>query len=1496
MSTGEFRGEFKPDDCPDEMGDAVPAVSLSQTGICDVPALQASGQDGLMDLTKGIAPLVHSVPEATPQIRELLLREHCGISLGLPVEIGGHQVLGIVDSAAQITVVNSHLARKMSLSTSGSELVRLRNAQTSSFMNGNIVRKTRLKIGSQVFMWDVVVADIADDLLLGLDFLRAHKAKLDFERDIITLGDDIFPAIVKRDLSGNSFHVSQVIIQKRVVVPPNSMVVLPAQLLSPYNCDFLFIPEIDDPVLLLACTIVSGKDGEIPVNVVNDSDRHVTLKPGITLGRVEELVNVNPVSDSGPATGTPVRQVNVEEEVKGSSVLAEDSEAEPPVVEFTSVVPDHLTKLYEDSRAHLSQEESEALADLLCRYADVFARHDLDLGEFSAVQHRISTVDENPVKLRMRRTPLGFEKEEEKHLKSMLEAGVIEESNSDWCAAPVLIRKKDGTVRYCLDYRKLNAKTVKDVFPLPIIEECLDTLSGSEYFSAVDLAAGYWQIPVHPDDRHKTAFITKYGLYQHVRMPFGLCNAPATFSRAMALVLRGLNWDCVLAYLDDVVILGKTFSDHIHNLESVLQRFRKHGLKLKPRKCALCRTEIQFLGHKVDRQGIHITKSKTQSVQDWPTPTNRTEMESFLGFVNYHRNFVKGFSELAAPLYQLTGPKAVYQWTNVHEEAFRALKDAITEAPVLAFPNARDQFVLDTDASDFCLGAELSQIQEGVERPISYGSVILSPERRRYCTTRKELLAVVLFTRQFRHYLLGRQFVLRTDHGSLVWLMRFKHPEGQLARWLEELSQFDMVIEHRSGSKHQNADGLSRIPLMDAVCSHSQIIPPDLPCRGCSYCQRVHSRWARFEEDVDYVVPLALRAVSTGIDDVTLNAPTVSSTPGDVGSASHATQSIPVDVWDDSFFFDDLSQSVLADEHIVEDQVDGHFLSFDQPNWLGTYTPEDLREHQLKDPDISTVLTWLEASTTPTSAELSLSSPAVRHMWLSRRQLTVKNGVLLHRWICGSREKLKFVVPKTLRGEVLRMMHDDKSGGHFSGKKTSLRLKSSFYWYGSSVDTKVYVRSCAVCSRNKKANVKAKGPLGSYVCGGRNERVHIDLVGPFPKSRAGNRYILVIVDQFTKWFECVAIPDQSAEVVARAFIDQYISRFGPPLEIHSDQGGCFTASLFEACCKLLNITKTRTTAYRPQSNGQVERYNRVLVPMIRCYLDRGQSRWDEHLQLLAMAIRSTVNRSTGFTANMLMLGEEIRTPADITFGIPEANWSPKEPAEYVRWLREVLAEVHEEARHILQAVQRRQKRTYDLRLSHHTYHRGDFAWVLDCSTKVGRSSKLHPPWKGPVLVSKVLSPVLYEIVDRKGTHVIHHDRLKPCMDRSIPFWLRRRRHELLQLDETLPYSQDSSIVASQPPSQPLSGIVEPVENLAGCPASDLEETVAYEDPDETFPYEDIGESQEREEEEGDGEAPTVDDYVDDLGDFGLHALFEEPSISRSGRILKAPSHLRDFVR
>ena len=326
-------------------------------------------------------------------------------------------------------------------------------------------------------------------------------------------------------------------------------------------------------------------------------------------------------------------------------------------------------------------------------------------------------------------------------------------------------------------YRKVNEVTRKDAYPIPRIDETLDTLTGATLFSTLDLRSGYWQVEVDLKDREKTAFCTPEGLFKFIVLPFGLCNAPATFQRLMDSVLAGLHWKNCLVYIDDIVVIGKSFDDHLCNLQQVLERLRQAGLKLQPHKCKFLQSQVTYLGHVVSAQGVSPDPEKTSKIKSWPVPQSAQEVQRFLGLANYYHRFIKDFATMAKPLHRLTEKGVTFTWTLECEQAFNFLKTQLTSAPILALPNWSRPFILDTDASDMGIGAVLSQLQQdGSEYVVAYASRVLTKQERNYCVTHRELLAVVTFLQHFKQYLLGTPFTIRTDHSALTWLQNFKQP------------------------------------------------------------------------------------------------------------------------------------------------------------------------------------------------------------------------------------------------------------------------------------------------------------------------------------------------------------------------------------------------------------------------------------------------------------------------------------------------------------------------------------------------------------------------------------------------------------------------------------------------------------------------------------------------------------------------------------------------
>ena len=488
----------------------------------------------------------------------------------------------------------------------------------------------------------------------------------------------------------------------------------------------------------------------------------------------------------------------------------------------------------------------------------------------------------------------------------------------------MFVKKKDGTTRGCVDYRLLNEVTVKNAYPLPKIRECLDCLGNAKWFSTLDLQSGYHQIEVKESDSPKTAFVSsRGGLYEFVTLPFGLCGAPATFQRCMELVFRNLTWKTVIVYMDDVIVFAPTFSTHLERLEEALRRISDAGLKLNPNKCHFFKQKVSFLGHVITPEGVMTDPVKVEVIQNWKTPKNLTEVRSFLGLCSYYRRFICGYATIASPLHDLMKAGADFVWTEECEAAFGALKASLTGDNVMAYPCDEGLYIVDTDASNTAVGATLSQLQwcektqKEEERPIAYASKSLTKTQRRYCVSGRELLAVVAFIWEFRHYLLGREFVVRTDHSALRWLLSFKEPENQVARWLEILSQFNFKIVHRSGVKHQNADSLSRIPCDpdECDCYDGQTVIEDLPCGGCDKCKKKHEKWSSFMA-IDDIVPLTARCVRYEMTDCD---ETQENSIYNVTRAKNSNSS-PVDTISCSMFTNNSGDSTWSGNHSNNDQ------------------------------------------------------------------------------------------------------------------------------------------------------------------------------------------------------------------------------------------------------------------------------------------------------------------------------------------------------------------------------------------------------------------------------------------------------------------------------------------------------------------------------------------------------------------------------------------------
>ena len=923
--------------------------------------------------------------------------------------------------------------------------------------------------------------------------------------------------------------------------------------------------------------------------------------------------------------------------------------------------------------------EDEGLTDLEVtniklvwqEFSDVFSKAQFDPGRAAGVQHRIVTGDQGPLRRGPYRVPFSKREIMLAELKSMVAAGVVERSDSPWSSGIVLVPKKNGEVRFCVDYRPLNSITRKDAHPLPHIQDIVQTCAGAKWYCSLDLKSGYWQIPVHPKDREKTAFaVPGGGLWQFKVMPFGLTNAVATFQRYMEYVLEPLVGKGVFVYVDDIIVMGSSVEELVTKLREVMTLLQKFNLRVNAKKCVWFKREMKFLGHLVGENGVRADPDKIRAVNDWPLPKCVSELKSFLGLATYYRRFVRDFSRIAGPLHQLTKLKVGFEWSNGALESFQKLKEVLTMVPVLDKPVNGVGFILDVDASGTGIGAVLSQMILGQEKVVEYYSRSLSDAERNYCITRLELLGLVSAVKHFHHYLCGVSVRVRTDHSSLTWLRSFHRVEGQLARWMETLALYDLEIIHRPGRIHGNADALSR-----KICG-----------RQCPFCR--------------------------GLGQGRIKAEVVNVNDRDTKEVEVAATEIKVESLD----------------------------------W---------KAEQEKDETLQIVKTWLTSGKRPGWDEVSGSNRLLKALWNQFESLVVTKGVITRKaCLLDGSEIYQVVVPISSIKNVLELTHGGQF--HLGIVRAWDFVKARFYWPGWRSDVETHIHSCLKCLQTVGPPTRQRQVLKSFPSGYPWQRIAIDFYGPLPRSEQGERFVLVIMDYFSKWVECFPTINMEAETVARVLIKEVFSRYGIPLEIHSDQGRSFENEVMRQLCDVLGILKTRTTPYRPQSDGMVERFMRTLKEYMTKLLVGSQANWVETLPWILLALRATKQTVTGFSPALVFLGREIRIPVDLILGQPESKIVPING--YLQATKECLERVYNLIRHRISKSQEtfryegRAPKIKELRV-------GEKVLVFDPSRRKGRSPKLCGKWKGPGEVLNKISDWVYRVRLRGKVIVRHRNHL-----------------------------------------------------------------------------------------------------------------------------------------
>ena len=763
-------------------------------------------------------------------------------------------------------------------------------------------------------------------------------------------------------------------------------------------------------------------------------------------------------------------------------------------------------------------ERKNVMYDTIVQYADIFMGDSWDIGKTDILRHRIVT-NCNPILIKPRRQPMHYEEKLEDIIKNLEENEIIKKCESPWNSPIVCVPKKGSNeIRMCLDFRTLNSNTIRPAFPIPNVDEMLDSLHGAKYFSSIDLGNAYYQVELDEESKEKTAFSTRFGQFCFNRMPFGIAAAPSTFQKLMTIIIGDMMWNEALVYLDDILIFSSTIEEHIIRINNLFGRIRKAGLKIKPEKCKFLVRELKFLGHVINEKGIKTDNSKIESIQNAKQPNCVKHIRSFLGLANYYRKFIRDYSKIARPLESLIGGKnKTIMWTEDCEKSFRILKESLTNAPILCHPDFSKIFILDTDASFDCIGAVLSQRGEnGIENIIAFGSKSMNKHEIGYCITRKELLSIFHFTQHFKHYLYGKKFILRTDHKAITFMLTTKKPiTAQFQNWINFLSSLDMNLEYRKGEQHCNADALSRLNV-DA----------------CKQCQMQHQ---------------------------------------DAKTEKLKTRILAMSVESKEYYWQNNSKEItILKKKISQNEESEYYM------------------------DKGIVFTILNKIYIP----------------IDRRHDFILD---VHRELC-----------------------------HAGITKVINYIKNYYYFKQIDNVVKDVLSSCETCQKRKTYTGKTKEIIEKIEVKEPFENIFIDFCGPFKTTPSGKKYILAMIDQFTKYIVIKAVRSQDDKCLSETLMNSWILKYGPPKQFHVDRGKCFESQVFKNLASKYSIEIVYSSPYHHQANGQIERQFRTIRDWISCCLQEKRFKtWEEGLPHIEFSLNSTIQQNIQCSPAEVVFGRKL---------------------------------------------------------------------------------------------------------------------------------------------------------------------------------------------------------------------------------------------------------------
>ena len=1060
----------------------------------------------------------------------------------------------------------------------------------------------------------------------------------------------------------------------------------------------------------------------------------------------------------------------------------------------------YLFKLFDVGKNKLvqSEEERKRFITLLLSHWNLFA-WDGTYGVTTLIEHYIRTPPGcKPINDRYRAPNPALTESLKAQLAKWLKHDCIEPSDSAWNSNLLAVVKSSdiSSVRWVVDYRKLNLATAIDRFPIGDVTDNLSRLGKSKYYSALDNSGAFHCIPIAKEDRHKTSFATPFNTWQFKRLPFGLSGGPSSYSRLVVQVLRNIPPERAVAYVDDVLIHSATFMQHLSNLDEVLKAYTKAGLRLNPKKCKFLQDKIDYLGHTVSAQGIEPQKAYLEVIKDWPVPTSLKDIEVFMGKAGYYRKFIFQFAKIAKPLtdrlriaddnpqkdekgHKIKMSKAERRrrldtpiTLNAEElNAFRTLVNCLCSSPILGHPRfddlTKEYYILDTDWSQEAntVAGVLSQNQRQPdgsyqEKVIGYASKKLSKSQANYSSPKGEICGILMMIEHFKYYLTVGHFILRTDNMAARALQDQSCPTGYWARWKARLANFSFTPKHRSGKKHGNADSLSRI-------SHTSNNPDDNP--------------DVFDEKTDrqYLFPIGSHSdsesgYSSNDEEMAASVELDPWTEDEIAHIEHQLDAIterlsdcepwPFEYYQDEEWDDEHEEAFEIDA--IEEDTTGVPVHDDY------WTPSQIRDMQDEDRDLRLIKKWVRSGLKPeTQARAEASSDLKTYINLFESLALDKYDILRYHYQfdlhdgCGSKERHLIILPDEPLRDALRIIHEAQA--HIgSVKLTELALR---YMYGPRMRAAAeYIcATCLVCQAKGKKPKPQDYSLVSPRQGYPFMTLNLDYVGPLPMSSKGNQFMLTAECMLTRWVEAYPVKNANAATVADKLITELFPRFGHCEFLKTDRGTHFKNETLKEICEITGIEQVFSPSYRPQANP-VERSHRTLKSMITsCVIQLGDNRngkWEDYLPMALTAYRMSWHSSIQTTPFEALFGFPPSMDLGMMFGPPpERNEYPDKTSFAIAHrnrMSETFAWIN---KNISTSIERRRRFHYNN--PKRLFNIGDKVWLLTPRIPPGERKAFRSPYTGPWTVTRRINEVVYEISpdprwSRKKPEVVTVDRLK----------------------------------------------------------------------------------------------------------------------------------------